>query len=142
MVSSSGTAARPSPPPGRRKRDFRRLWVQLRLAFRASYKPVLLSVCIFLLSFVRWFGIPSPFAAALLLAFADRPSPLMLLGLGASLVLRFVWGIDPDLWQYAGCGLLWLLLQKCRPRSGLKRRRWAALPCFLASPLHWRMERS
>lgn len=118
MVSSSGATARPT--PGRRKKDFRRSFGQLRIRLHASMRPVLLSVCVFLASFVRWFQIPSPFAASILLAFADKPSPLMLLGLGASLGLRLIWGIEADLWQYAGCGLLWLLLQKCRPRAGVE----------------------
>ena len=120
MVSSSGATARPAGTPGRRKRDLRRFFGQFRVRLHTSVKPVLLSVCVFLLSFVRWFHIPSPFAAALLLAFADKPSPMMLLGLAASLLLRIIWGIDADWWQYAGCGLLWLLLQKCRPRAGVE----------------------
>lgn len=87
---------------------------------RASARPVLMAVCIFLLSFVRWFNIPSPFAVSFLLAFEQKPSPMMLLGLGSSLGLRLIWGIDADVWQYVGCGLLWLLLQKCHPRAGVE----------------------
>lgn len=120
MVSSSGTAGRTVSASGRKKREWRRFWAQIRLSLHASIQPVMLAVCTFLLTFVRWFQIPSPFAASLLLAFADKPSPLALLGLGASLVLRLIWGIDPDWWQFAGCGLLWLVLQKCRPKAGVE----------------------
>ena len=104
----------------RKKRELRRLWAQIRLSLYASIQPVLFAVCTFLLTFVRWFQIPSPFAASLLLAFGDKPSPLALAGLAASLILRLIWGIDPDWWQFAGCGLLWLILQKCRPKAGME----------------------
>ena len=56
-------------------------------------------MCLFLLPFVKWFGIPSPFAAAMLLSRAEASSPFALLGLSASLLLRLLWGIDLDLWQ-------------------------------------------
>jgi len=118
MVSSSGATVRPA--PGRRKKNLRRLSAQFIIRLHASLRPVLLSVCIFLATFVRWFHIPSPFAAAMLLAYADKPSPLALAGLGASLALRLLWGVEIDLWQFVGCGLLWLLLQKCRPRPGVE----------------------
>jgi len=77
-----------------------------------------LAVCLFLLTFVTWLGIPSSFAAAMLLMFPERPSPLMLLGLGASMGMRALSGLEMDWWQYAGCLLLWGLKQKCHPRPG------------------------
>ena len=73
--------------------------------------------CFFLLPFVRWFQIPSPFAAAFLPARRKRPGWPELLGLGCSLLLRFLWGLDSDIWQYTGCILLWFLLQACQPRT-------------------------
>ena len=120
MVSSSGATARPVSTSGRKKRELRRIREQIRLGLHASRRPLLLTVCVFLFSFVRWFEIPSPFAAALLLAFADRPSPMMLVGMAASLLFRLIWRLDPDWWQYAGCMLLWLTLQKVRPRAGVE----------------------
>lgn len=88
---------------------------------RRYARPAGLSVCLFILTFVNWFHIPSPFAAAFLLAFAaERPSPLYLASMAVSLGLRFLWGVEPDVWQYAGCAGLWLLLQKCRPRAGVE----------------------
>ena len=75
---------------------------------------------LFLLTFVRWFGIPSPFAAAFLLALPGKPSFLCLLGLGGSLGFRLISGVEMDIWQFAGCAGLWLILQKCRPRAGVE----------------------
>lgn len=70
--------------------------------------------------FVRWFGIPSPFAAALLLARAEKPTPLMLAGAGVSLAVRALWGLELDVWQYVGIAGLWLALRRCRPRPGIE----------------------
>lgn len=103
----------------RRKRpDLLRLrsWFHFRL--RAAALPAGLSVCLFLLTFVTWFGVPSPFGAAVLLASVQQPSPLMLAGMGASMIVRFFWKLEMDWWQYAGCLFLWMLRQKCRPRPG------------------------
>lgn len=120
MVSSSGTAGRTASAADRRKREMRRFWARVQLILHASIRPVLLAVCMFLFTFVRWFQIPSSFAASFLLAFSDKPSPMALLGLAASLVLRLIWGIDPEWWQFAGCGMLWIVLQKCRPKAGVE----------------------
>ena len=115
MISSSGAKVT---RPKRKRPDLLqfRSWIQFRL------KPVLLpagmAVCLFLLTFVTWFGVPSPFGAAMFLAVAQRPSPLMLVGLGASVVMRLLWGLEMDWWQYAGCAGLWLVRQKCHPRAG------------------------
>ncbi len=117
MFGSSGTA---HAAPITRKRDRRREIAQWRLAIHEALRPVGLSVCIFLFTFARWIGIPSPFAAAFLAAMPDKPGPLMLLGLGASVGLRLLWRIELDVWQYVGCVGLWLLLQKCRPKSTLE----------------------
>ncbi len=106
--------------PISRKRDRRREIAQWRLAFHSAKRPAGLSICVFLLTFVRWFHIPSPFAAALLAAMPQKPGPLMLLSLCASLGLRLIWGIEADLWQIAGCAVLWLVLQKARPKTGLE----------------------
>lgn len=105
---------------GRNSLKLRKTAGRLKLAFRAWAKPAGMALCFFLLSFVTWFGVPSPFGAAMLLAFAGKPSPLMLGGMGASLGFRLLWGIDPDWWQYAGCLLLWLLRQKVHPKSGVE----------------------
>lgn len=117
MYTSSTAAAAAS---GRKKRDLRHGLMHLQVLLRTAARPVGLSLCMFLLPFVRWFGVPSPFAAALLLAVAAKPTPLMLTGLGASLVLRLVWGVEVDLWQYIGCLGIWLLRQRCVPRAGIE----------------------
>lgn len=102
----------------KKKHDCRRLILQFGQKLKPVIPAVGFSVCVFLFSFVTWFGIPSPFAAAALLMLADKPSPLMLGGLAASVVMRAICGLDMDWWQYAGCGFLWLLRQKCYPRGG------------------------
>ena len=104
----------------RKKRGARQTLRLICYRLRRAAKPAGLALCLFLLTFVTWFGIPSPFAAAFLLMFAGRPSPVYLTGLGASLLLRLMWGIELDVWQHVGCAGLWLLLQKCRPRAGVE----------------------
>lgn len=115
MVPSSGAKIIRS---SRKRPDYHRIrsFVQLRL--RPCVYPVALTICLFLLTFVTWFGVPSPFGAAMLLMLSDRPSPLMLLGLAASMGMRALWGLEMDWWQYAGCAFLWLIRQKCHPRAG------------------------
>lgn len=104
----------------RRGRGARRVKRRLLTVMRTAARPVGQAAALFLFSFVRWFGIPSPFAAAFLLAGAHKPSPVMLAGAGASLALRALWGVELDLWQYAGIAGLWLLLQRLRPRAGIE----------------------
>ena len=118
MYSSSGAV---DTSVSRRSKRSARQKVRLVCGWlRAAARPVSLAMCLFLLTFVNWFGIPSPFAASFLLAFAGRPSPLYLAAMGASMLLRLVWGIELDLWQYVGCAGLWLVLQKCHPRAGVE----------------------
>lgn len=105
---------------GIRHKDHCKTAGRIRLKLRIWAKPTAMTLCIFLLSFVNWFGVPSPFGAAVLLAFAEKPSPLMLLGMAASMGFRLLWGLELDGWQYAGCALLWALLQKVRPKSGVE----------------------
>lgn len=85
-----------------------------------SVKPLFCCLCFFLTPFVRWFGIPSPFAAALLLSSGEKSSVYSLVGIGLSLALRLVWGLDLDIWQYIALGLLWLLLRTARPSPGIE----------------------
>ena len=115
MVSSSGAKIIRS---SRKRPDFYRFRSQLQQLLRPAVRPVVLAFCLFLFTFVTWFGVPSPFGAALLLAVAEKPSPLMLLGLAASMGMRAICGLEMDWWQYAGCAALWLVRQKCRPRAG------------------------
>lgn len=118
MVPSSGASkAAVSRRPKRGHRYRLREWLN---GARQASRPLMMAFCLVFLPFIRWFGIPSPFAAALLLAFADKPSPACLAGLGISLALRLIWGLEADLWQFAGCVGLWALLQKCRPRAGIE----------------------
>ena len=114
MVPSSAVTARHSRAGWKeRVRMFR--CVLARLA-----RPVGLTAALCLFSFVSWFGLPSPFAAALLLAFGTKPPAACLAGLGAGMGLRLLWGVNADVWQYAGCAAMWLLLQKCRARAGIE----------------------
>ncbi len=117
---SDATAVRAKAASRRHKPDFSRIIASLMALSKTAVRPVLLSLCMFLLPFVRWFGIPSPFAAAMLLARKERSSPFALLGLAASLLLRLLWGLDADLWQYAGCLLLWLIKLRCHPKGGIE----------------------
>lgn len=89
-------------------------------AIRSLKRPVAFSMCVFLASFVRWFDIPSPFAAALIMCLGERSSPYTLPGLGASLALRLMWGVDADVWQYVGCMAIWLLRLRRSPREGFE----------------------
>ena len=116
MFSSSGAAARPEHAVGRRKNQ----WGMLKRSVTGARWLLLEASGVFLLSFVRWFQIPSPFASAALLASGRKPTWMSLAGLAASLILRLVWGLEPDWWQFAGCGLLWLALQKCKPNNLLE----------------------
>ena len=93
-------------------------WAYATLA--CSARQLGLCACFFLLPFVRWFGIPSPFAAALLLGLNRPPEVFSLLGLVLSLALRLLWGVESDPWQYAGLFFLWLLLRRSRPRPGIE----------------------
>ncbi len=104
--------------PARKRMDFRSLRLLFYQRLRPAVRPAALAICLFLLSFVNWFGVPSSFAAAMLLAFAGKPSPLMLAGLAVSIGMRAICGLDMDWWQYAGCAGLWALRQKCTPRAG------------------------
>lgn len=133
MGPSSGMVG--TSAPRRRRRGFRQMIRMLVYRLRSSAGPMGMAFCLFLCTFVRWFGIPSPFAAAFLTA-VGKPPPLMLLGLGASLGLRLLWTLELDAWQHAGCALLWLILQKCRPRPGVETAALAGVamvPRVLAS---------
>lgn len=115
MVSSSGAKIIRS---SRKRPDFYRFRSRLQQLLQPAVRPVALAFCLFLFTFVTWFGVPSSFGAALLLALAEKPSPLMLLGLAASMAMRAICGLEMDWWQYAGCAALWLVRQKCHPRAG------------------------
>ena len=52
----------------RRGRGARRVKRRLLTGMRTAARPVGQAAALFLFSFVRWFGIPSPFATAFLLA--------------------------------------------------------------------------
>ena len=109
-------------PPEPKRRSFPEklsgflLWC--RATLRVSARPLLTCACFFLAPFVKWLGIPSPFVPALLLAVPGKSSLFSLLGMALSLLLRFLWRAEPDLWCYAGCGLLWLLLRVAKPGPG------------------------
>ena len=101
----------------RRSPGLRGFWHRLR-EMHIHPGSAVMAFGVFWLSFVRWFGIPSPFCAAFLAAWPARLSPAGLLSLAASLAFRLVCGLEMDVWQYVGCAALWLVLQKCRLRNG------------------------
>ena len=51
----------------------------------------------------------------------------MTAGLAAGIGCRIMWGIDPDLWQYAGCFLLWILRRWIKPKAGMETAALAGL---------------
>lgn len=121
MYASSGAAAaRPEAASRRKKHDRRRLISSFAAFVVTAARPVGLAFLLFLTTFVRWFGMPSPFAAAFLLARGGPQPAVMLLAAGASLALRALWGLELDVWQYVGLLGLWLLLKRCRPRPGIE----------------------
>ncbi len=87
---------------------------------RRVAQPVGWAAALFLCTFVKWFGIPSPFAAALLLGLGDKPPALMLLGGGAALLLRVLWGLETDAWQFAGLLCLWVAQRRLKVRPGIE----------------------
>ena len=113
MVTSSGTTGKTAASSLYRKKG-------VLAAIRPAVRPALLSVALFLFSFIRCWKIPSPFTAALLAALPGKPPAVLLAGLAAGAGLRVLWNIDPDVWQYVGCGFLWVLMQKCRPRTNVE----------------------
>lgn len=114
------STARPQEAVERRGKGVRRAGRRMMAFVRGAARPVGQAMMVFLFTFVRWFGIPSPFAAALLLARTEKPTPLMLAGAGVSLAVRALWGLELDVWQYVGIAGLWLALRRCRPRPGIE----------------------
>lgn len=110
----------PRPAEASKTNTLRRFVERLPALCRAVFPAMASFLCLLLLPFIRWFDIPSPFAAAFLPAGREKPGLFALLGLAASLVLRLLWGLPADWWQYAGCAALWLLLQKHRPATDIQ----------------------
>ncbi|MBR4068221.1 MAG: SpoIIE family protein phosphatase [Clostridia bacterium] len=110
----------PSPQPMQEKRSLKERLERLPALCRAVFPALWEFLLFFLTPFIRIFEIPSPFAAALLPAAPVRPGFFSLFGLALSLLLRFLWQIPADLWQYAGCALLWLFLRRKRPSTDIR----------------------
>ena len=123
------STARPQEAVERRGKGVRRAGRRMMAFVRGAARPVGQAMMVFLFTFVRWFGIPSPFAAALLLARAEKPTPLMLAGAGVSLAVRALWGLELDVWQYVGIAGLWLALR-------FFAARWTAWPPPARPPAH------
>jgi len=72
---------------------------------RSLRQPALMAVFAYLLSFSRLFGIPSPFVIAMTVALgSDGESPLAVLaGACCALIMRLIWGIDPEPVLFSGC---------------------------------------
>lgn len=121
MQFSTPTNA-PSTTPVRknyRPSPARRLWEQLCALGRICAKPLMLSLLPFFYSLVTWLGVPSPCAAAFLVAADIRGVEVLypILGLAASLVLRLSWGAALDIWQYAGCLIVLIFSRVRRPKT-------------------------
>ncbi|MEG1471013.1 MAG: SpoIIE family protein phosphatase [Clostridia bacterium] len=119
-TASTTASTRAKSASKRRGFDMHVLLLAIPAMFKSLIRPFAITACMFLLPFVSWFGIPSPFAAAALLASKERSSPFALLGFGLSLLLRLLWGLDADPWQYVGCMALWLIKLRCQPKSGIE----------------------
>ena len=128
MIPASGAKTIRAP----RKRFFSRCIHTIReIKIQNCLRPAGQAVCLFLLTFVSWFDIPSAFSAAMLMMLPSKPSPVLLAGLAASMGMRALSGISMDWWQYVGCLFLWGLKQKCQPRAGAET---AALAGFAMMP--------
>lgn len=81
----------------------------------------------FFLCLSECFQLPSPFAACALAAclLCEKNLLFPVVGIVLSLGLRLLWGVDPDLWQYIGLGLL-LLLRLKPPRTAAAASAYAA----------------
>lgn len=117
QLSSSQSAAQVTAAPKRKQAHLRHSLQGISSVFTSIAPPIGYAACMFLFPFVNWFAIPSPFAPAYLLSREEKPSIFALIGLGASLLLRIFYGIDLDLWQFFGCGLLWLIMQRYQPKT-------------------------
>ncbi len=133
MVPTSGVQVMRS---ARKRLHWSRILSFFRSELQTSLQPAAMAFCLFLLTFVNWFGIPSPFAAAMILMLPDKPPALLLSGLAASLGMRALNGLPMDWWQYAGCLMVWLVKRKCHPRAGAETAAlggFAMLPRVLAA---------
>lgn len=117
------TGTQPAPIERKRRPVLRKRIAEMRIGLRTHRGEiavqVLRTLCALFFPFVEWFSIPSPFGAAYLAALRPRGSAWLfpLLGACASLLLRWLWGIELDAWQYAGLALLSLLLALCKPQK-------------------------
>ena len=115
-----------------RKRSFHRLFSRVSPgcsgALRRAGRLLPGGAAFFLLSIAQCFSVPAPYALCCLIALVYegiRPRGAWL-GLGLGLGCRLLWGIDPDLGQYAAC-LLCLPLMRFDPRTKGMRRLIAVL---------------
>ncbi len=97
----------------------RRLWEGALTFIQGALPSLRMSLEAFLLTFVNWLGVPSPCAAAYLLATPTRGIQALfpLLGVMASLFFRLLSNVQLDIWQYVGCVGLWLALLLYRPKT-------------------------
>ncbi len=145
LGTEQGTPLGPASKKEWRPSALQRLWAKVASFALGAVPPIGWAFCTFLLTFVTWLGVPSPCAAALLLAEPKRGAAALfpLAGLLASLFFRMLWRIDLDLWQYVGCFALWALLLLRRPRTlpgiatlaGLSMVPRAISALFTGSPL-------
>ena len=106
---SSGTHAAEFAEKRKKPRQWMGLMAKGKLIaeawLHAAGGPALLAATTFILSFAQCFRVPSPFAAAWIIALgaADYPLRWPFVGCAAAVVMRALWNIPLDIWQYVGC---------------------------------------
>ncbi len=111
--------------------------------FRGVSKPLGIFFGVFLLQFVKWFGIPSAFPCAMIMSCQGRPSVFALLGLVGAFVFRILNGLALDEWVIGSACMLWLIRLKVEPKNeqraaimaGLAMIPNAVASCFYEIPL-------
>lgn len=125
--STGASTAHETAAPKRKRISARLAYRSFSALLQSIASPIAYASCMFLFPFVNWFAIPSPFAAAFLIAREQKPSIFALIGLGASLLLRVISGLQLDIWQYVGCVLIWFILQSHQPKTGIETAALAGL---------------
>ncbi|MBQ9263032.1 MAG: SpoIIE family protein phosphatase [Clostridia bacterium] len=102
-----------------------------RKAIQWLGKRAPMAAAFFLLSLVQCLSVPSPYAVCCLMVVISFTLPWQgaVLGLGLGLVFRLVWGLSPDVGQFAACALCFLA---ARVAEGEKRRLYILTAALLA----------
>ncbi len=87
--------------------------VDIRAWLVAALRGLPTAACFFALTLAECFAIPSPFACCAFAAVLQANLPLTapVCGLTAGLIMRLVWGVAPDVWQFVGCLAVYFALR-------------------------------